>query len=749
MLKKAIVILLALVLLVVLLVVPLVVRWLYYYEGRYEPGEATRPDLTTIEEPLPETQPFSDVEISENRGTVLVDLAHENRVQMAELNVLQARLAARGSRLQPVFDSDDLSMQLQHAQSLVIISPAVDWTPDEIQWVERFVDKGGRLLLVTDPSRFGVIYDEEWGYYIGLDSDVPHINDLASRFGLVFEDDYLYNTTENEGNFRNIILTDLAEDALTDGLEQLVFFAAHSISSQEPVLLTASGETRSSTSERAEDLTVGLLAADGAVLALGDLTFMTEPNNAVRDNDQFLANIADFLSSAQRNYDLSDFPYFFGDEVQLVYAGAPLLNGDLVEDASALQARLEEVGKTLTLEATEDEASDTLFLGLYEQAEEVEPYLAAAQVTLIFTPTETLDDGGSDAESDESSTDDSAITATEQPTTTETLEEAESPYADKNRIVAEPVGEMSLVSTNLLLLQTDDNRKVMVALAYSESGLQNALERLAANDLEGCVLHEVETTVTSLLAFCPSGESSDEGGWQTEEQEEAGPPEEAEPEEPEETEAPPVEPLGSILILSLDDGAGRYDSMTSAQDYAGILQDSYEVTIWSIAEDGWPGLEDLAIFDLSIWTAGDFEDPMGDDASYLLYDLMFEGVPVIFSGAYINESDTEVVQRDIQVSDASHPLAEGFEDAQVIEFVTPPSGSEYEIGVLEDWSELDGDIVFVRGPNSEASDMPSVVTLEDDFSDFRLVYICFPVYLLPEDAKSQFVVNAVSWLLSP
>ncbi len=744
MLKKAIIILLAL----VLLIAPLVVRWLYYYEGRYEPGEVTRPDLTKIEEPLPQTQPFTDVEISENRGTVLVDLVHENRIQMAELNVLQARLAARGNRLQPVFDSDDLSMQLQHAQALVIISPGIDWTPDEIRWVQRFVDKGGRLLLVTDPSRFGVIYDEEWGYYIGLDADVPHINDLASRFGLVFEDDYLYNTTENEGNFRNIILTDLAEDTLTDGLEQLVFFAAHSISSQEPALLATSGETRSSTSERAEDLTVGMLAADGAVLALGDLTFMTEPHNAVRDNDQFIANIADFLSSTQRSYDLSDFPYFFGDEVQLVYAGAPLLDGDLVEYASALQARLEEAGKTLTLEATEDEASDTLFLGLYEQAEEVEPYLAAAQVTLIYTSTETLEDQDSDSESDESSTGDSSITATEQPTTTETLEEAESPHADRNRILAEPVGEMSLVSTNLLLLQTEDNRTVMVALADSETGLQNALERLAANDLEGCVLHEVETTATSLLAFCPSGETSDEGGWQEEEQE-PGPPDEAETEEPEETEEPPVEPLGSIIILSLDDGAGRYDSMTSAQDYADILQDSYEVTTWSTAEEGLPTLEEFAEFDLSIWTAGDFEDAMGDEASFLLYDLMFEGVPVILSGAYISDSDTELVQRDILVNDATHPLAEGFEAGQVIEFVTPPSGSEYEIGVLEDWTEDDGAIVFVRGPNSEASDMPSVVTLEDDFGDFRLVYVCFPVYLLPQDAKSQFVVNAVSWLLSP
>jgi hypothetical protein len=742
MLKKALIVLLAL----VLLIAPLLVRWFYYYEGRYVPDEVPRPDLTKIDEPLPETQPFADLEVSESFGTVLVDLAHGNHVQMAELNVLQARLAARGQRLLPVFDIEDLERQLRHAQALAIISPAYDWMPDEIQLVQRFVEKGGRLLLVTDPSRFDVIYDE-WGYYLGLDTDVSHVNDLASRFGFVFQDDYLYNTVDNEGNFRNIILTDFADEQLTGGLERLVFFAAHSLSSEEPALLTAGGETRSSTSENIEDLTVGLLVADGAVLALGDLTFLTEPNNAVSDNDRFVANIADFFSGAQRRYELADFPHFFGEEVHLIYADAPLLNSDLVQEGSALQSRLAEHGKTLTVQAEEDETSDTLFLGLYEQADEVESYLAAAQVSLVFSPTTTLEDEDTDSGSSEPLSSGSQITATLQPTTTETLDEdAESPETDKDRIVVEPVGEVSPATTSLLLLQIDEDREVMVALADSEAGLKNVLERLAANDLEGCLLHEVETTVTSIVALCPSGEEAEEGedgGWQETEQEPSPvPPEEGEPEEP------PEEPMGNIIIVALDEGPGRYDSMTSAQDYADILQDSYDVTTWSTAEGGLPSLDDLVAYDLSIWTAGDHDEALGDEAGDLLFNLMFEGVPVILSGAYVADSTTELVQRDIQVNDASHPLAKGFEVGEIIDFVAAPSGSEYEIDVLEDFTEEDGAVVFVRGPNSEGSGLPSIVTLEDEFGDFLLVYVCFPIYLLPEGPKVQFVENAASWLLN-
>jgi len=743
MLKKAIIVLLAL----VLLIAPLALRWFYYYEGQYTPEEAARPDLTEIDEPLPETRPFTDLEVSESRGSVLVDLAHGNHVQMAELDVLQARLATRGHTLQPVYDAESLEKQLHHAQALAIISPGYDWTSDEIQLVQRFVDKGGRLLLVTDPSRYEVIYDE-WGYYIGLDSDVPHINDLASRFGLVFQDDYLYNTMENEGNFRNIVLTELSGGQLTEEVESLVFFAAHSISSKEPALLTAGGETRSSTSEREQDLTVGLLAGDGTVLALGDLTFMTEPNNAVRDNDRFVANIADFLSGAQRRYDLADFPHFFGDEVHLVYAGAPLLDSDLLQESSELQIRMGEYSRAMTIRSEEDEASDTLFLGLYEQAEEVEPYLEAAQITLVFTPTTALEEEEPDSPTDQPPTSGTSITSTTQPTLTESIdEESEGAKTGKNRIIIESLGEVSPATTSLLLLQTRGTREVMVALANSEAGLKNALERLSANNLEGCLLHEVETTVTSLLALCPSGDQAaegEEGGWQQGEEEPGpAPPEETEPEEP------PDEPLGSIIIVALDEGEGRYDSMTSAQTYYLILQDNYEVTTWSTAEGGLPSLEDLTTYDLSIWTAGDHEATLEGEAGDLLFSLMFEGVPVILSGAYVSDSTTELVQRDIQVNDASHPLARGFEAGEIIEFVTPPSGSDYEIALLEDFTEEDGDLVFVRGPNSEASGQPSVVTLEDEFGTFRLVYICFPVYLLPEVPAAQLVENAASWLLSP
>ena len=189
--------------------------------------------------------------------------------------------------------------------------------------------------------------------------------------------------------------------------------------------------------------------------------------------------------------------------------------------------------------------------------------------------------------------------------------------------------------------------------------------------------------------------------------------------------------------------------MTSADDYAAILEESYEVAFWSTTQEGTPDLEALLDFDLVILTSGDFENRSNEAYSDLLFSLLLEGIPVIMSGAYSGDSQTDAVQRDIQVDDATHPLAEGFAANEVIEFVGAPSGQDYEIGILEDFQDGEGAVAFVRGPGSEESGVPSIVTMDDEFSEFRLVFIGLPLYLLPEGPKEQLVLNAVSWLLGP
>jgi hypothetical protein len=751
---------------VALLLVPLVIRWFTYYEGQYEPALVSRPDLTKIQAPTPATEPFVDQPGSFGPGTVLVDMAHDNRVVMADLSVLQSRLSARGQQVEIVESTDTLNRQLRYAKALVVVSPGLDWASDEIEQVQGFVEKGGRLLLVTDPTRYGIEYDE-WELPV-IDDDVPHINDLAARFGLLFQADYLYNTADNAGNFRNIKLTDFGKQDLTQGLDQVVFYATHSIASEERALISSGGETRSSANERDGAMAVAVLVADGNVLALGDLTFMSEPYTAAYDNERFVANIADFLSGARREYDLDDFPFYFGDRADLVYAGGPLLDSDFLQASGSLQTLFADEGKELTLRAAEDGTSDTLIFGLYEGAEDVEPYLTAVQVTLSVTPTMVTD--GKPPSTTEPTpgpkgtptpTFTSLVTVTSTVTKTSESDAVPRPAPEitatapttpglKSHIEVESLGEVVVTGTLLLLWQSQGERQVLVGLADTEAGLENVVKRLVTGNLEGCLLHETEDP-PSTLALCSSGEvqrGDGGGGWQ-------------EPEPALPTAPPPITstvepgtpvdgPEGNIVVVSLDHGTGRYDGISDAQDFERILADRYAIELWSTAEKGFPDWEYLVDFDLVIWSSGDYEDPMADDENDTVFQVMLQSIPILLSGAYIGDTEVEAVQRDIQVYDATHPLAAGFQQGEVVPFVAGPSAAEYETGVLADFEEDEStDVPFVRGPESVEPGLPSVIAVADELTQVRVAVIGFPLYLLPEEVKSRLVLNTVNWLLNP
>jgi hypothetical protein len=718
--KKLVILLIAA---VMLLFLPLAARWLYFYDPAAD-GErppVARPDLSQVAEPALAPQAFEDRSTPTTPGAVVVDLAHDNRVQMAELSVLRARLAARGQRLETLSDVGKLGDSLRYARALVVVSPGTAWKADEIERVLKFVEKGGRLLLITDPARYEVFYDE-WGMFSALDSDVAHINDLAARFGLVFQADYLYNTVENEGNYRHIRFTDFSTHPLTAGLEQVVLPGAHSIVSQEGALVWTAGETRSSSSERAGPLAAAALVANGQVLGLGDLSFLLEPYNTLSDNDRFIANIADFLSGDGRRYELEDFPFFFADEVDLVYAGDSLLNQALLAPLSSLQDVLEKQGLSTALRTGEDPDRDTVVLGLYGDAGQAEPYLSALGITLIITPAgETAGDSQSPAPPDDAPEAGSAVES----------------------IQVDGLGEVAASSTALLAFQEEGSRQVLLLLAAAEDSLDKAVERLTTGDLSGCLFDEA-----GWLALCPV-EEKEASSDRAERPEAEEKPAEPAPDAPEGEE--PAQPAGagaSILVLSLDSGKGRYDGMTAVDDYVRILEEDFEVTTWSTAAQGLPEVGDVRGYDLVIWTAGDFEDAFGEAESGLLFALMLEEIPVLVSGAYIGDAAERAVQRDIQVKDASHPLARGFAADEVIPFVQAPSGSEYEIDVLSDLDDGETAIVFVRGPGSESSGAPSVAVVSDAVSNTRVVFAGFPLYLLPEAAQSRFVLNAVSWMLS-
>lgn len=505
---------------VLLLVAPAALRYLRYYDlgdrqratpPAYEPAKIAQV-------PTPDAADFQD-EPQVGGGLVLLDRAHRNNFLLEEIGYLDGRLAARGFELLP-YEEGDLATALRPVRAFIVITPLDAFSTDEIQAVSNFVSRGGRLLLVGDPTRFEVFIDEEsLDFSFTLETDEIPLNSLANEFDIIFNGDYLYNTTENEGNFRNIILKKdgLAEGDLVGELERLVFYGAHSlqIGPDGDVLIEADDNTWSSATDRPGVLTLAGVGSNGRVLALGDFHFLTEPYYTVHDNSHFIANIADFLvKTAERSFILADFPYFYRAPVDLIYIASPDLGPDAFDEIIALQDAFRDIDHSLQLSAQQQAGHDALYLGLYNQADDVVDILASTGISLtidppILTEAELREQAAAEAEAqpgEEVPASEEGETDASQQGEGKAVEEPE----ELIRLVQSDLGNVQMSGTALILLDESGGRRKVVVLAASNDGLENTVGRLldlipldAEYALADCLLQ-------ANLALCPTSIADEE-----------------------------------------------------------------------------------------------------------------------------------------------------------------------------------------------------------------------------------------------
>ena len=345
----------------------------FYYEGRYQretPVDVPFQQITAYTAPSRELPDSPATQVRE--GLLVVDALHQNNFRETEATALTTRVTGRGYdvELMGSFRPEQVEVRLslleeklRGADSFLVIMPREPYSESEAALVERFVRKGGKLLLVSDPSR-------------------PHrVNSLAERFGLKFQPDYLYNTVEYDQNFRHIVVRDFQPDAITAGLDSILLEYAGSVRSSGPGLAFAGPNTKSSILDSAETLNPIAWGDSPNVLALGDFTFMVPSSNFLLDNDRFLSNIADYLTDSERRFDLGDFPYFYESSSE---AGVDVLLGQSSLFNVGLQMRngLSSNNIASQISGVEDTSRDSLFLGLYDNVIQVSQYLQAAGVRI-------------------------------------------------------------------------------------------------------------------------------------------------------------------------------------------------------------------------------------------------------------------------------------------------------------------------------------------------------------------------------
>ncbi len=727
------------VILIVIILVFLAGRFFYYNStvaSAYTPPER---GMATVE--LAKSPKSARLEAVDNpqvsRGVVVIDYAHDNALYVEELNVLLSKIAARGFSYELVQDADAknspssaasdqsantsdqlapmptspqetspnlLTDKLRYAAGLILPLPRRAYTPDEVDQIKQFVAKGGRVLIIGDPTRT---------------TTVDALNSIASEFDLIYANDYLYSLNHNDNNYRNVVYTNFKKSPLTTGLDEkskVIFYANSSVYSPGHEIIIGDDTTHSSLSEGGRVNSPAALTTQDRVLALGDLTFLTEPYSNAENNGVLINNIAAFLSSGRRDLTLADFPYFFNPNVDIVFGSSLVFNSQLA-DSVKLKEELEKVGRVVTFTDKIDSQNDVIFIGRFNETDVITDYLAAGHISIVGP--------------DEKTAKEPTPLAPVADTTTNQVSDQPNPNKEdrfvEGRIRLEGVGDLERGGATLFYLYRQPHRNVLIILSDDVDTNADAFNTLFNHDLAAC-------QVSPTLAVCQTQTPGNQLG-------------------------PSLRKtrIHKILVVADDSGRARADVQTGALDFERVLSATYKVDTLTLSLEDAPTIDRLLEYDAVIWTTGDYwDDSINADNTTLLTNYVEMGGNLILSGASIafdwDHTDflTSVLhaqykgfapQIDMEPALPDHAIAADFKAGEVITFTASLSLEPLNIDVVD--PTADARAIFKRGAASEQAGAASIIAYED--KRVKIAYYAFPIYLLPANAQNRLINNTVNW----
>jgi len=255
----------------------------------YLPSGAYVQSLATLEQTVDDMATNETTGVTD-RGAVVVDISHGNRISSWELDILMAELVKRDMMLSFAATWDAVNSSLASASGLIIAAPTEPYSAKERERIKEFVEDGRMLLLFSDPAM----------EYLEVPALLGPINSMAKQFGLTFAKGYLYNEEEHYGLYRNIYVRQFPNTSLTGTLDTIVLFTATHVRSNGLEAALTSSDTYSSAAEMKGSyapIAVGKL--NGTVAAFGDLTFMIEPYCYVEDNYELILNMVSALGEVE------------------------------------------------------------------------------------------------------------------------------------------------------------------------------------------------------------------------------------------------------------------------------------------------------------------------------------------------------------------------------------------------------------------------------------------------------------------
>jgi hypothetical protein len=479
---------------VIMLLAPLAARTVWFYQGTYQrTGPVATPDYLSYT--LPQVQISTPMPapaaVAGQNPVVLFDLNHDNLYFISDVAPLTHVIEQLGGRFEVVESSKTLEDQLKYASSLAVIVPTTEFSAAEILTIQRFVERGGHLLVITDPTlNFGGGATASPPV-----SSVEVANLLLDSYDISFNDDYVYNLDSNEGNFRHVIFSQFTKDTLTQNLSKVVFFSTHSIKTSQTALIKGDAHSLSSLTDTGGGLITAAAAQQGKVLAIGNMTFLTNPYYQVTDNQQLVLNIGKFLVSQPQTLDLAEFPHLLSRPVTLLVPSSGPINQNLLSALSSAQSAFQDLNLAATLSPKPVDGSDLVIFAAMPVDKNYQSYIDPFKLTF---------------------TKEATPTATPTPDLELATPEAGggTPFSSTSPASASTLisyvnvpgfGKFATNGLGLVLFSPGKDRNTLIFLAGTESDLSTMAGLVSSGSLQDCI-------VQGQVAVCNLSGGSGKGG---------------------------------------------------------------------------------------------------------------------------------------------------------------------------------------------------------------------------------------------
>lgn len=466
----------------------------WFYSNVPNTQSSNLPDYPTIDIPQPPVSTLIPraTPPAVPSTTILFDMSHSNMATLSEIDPFIRFIEAKGGEIRVTENEFDLAQLLKSANAYVTLAPIQGFSGADIAAIKEFVYRGGKLIVSADPTR-NVMSTENptTGYARGFTS-VEVSNILLEPFDISIADDYLYDMSSNEGNFRNVIFKEFENNDLTRNINQLVIYGGHSVTSNGNSLATNNETTFSSATDQSGKFSPFALVkyGQGSVLAIGDFSLLTSQYIYSADNQVFANNLADFITQPLRSKTLADFPRLFSGKILIQPVKKMDVDGEFLTVVSKLESLLDTREGDLTISREDKSSVDRIILSTFDSKDNPEDIIKALKLNLKPESVET-------ASSTPVSTLKATLETTRTPLPEETVEEpggneefaTEVPTELKvsgSEIEVPGMGRLASSELGLVGLVHEKDRTTLIIMAETPEKTRGFVKEIALNQLTGC-----------------------------------------------------------------------------------------------------------------------------------------------------------------------------------------------------------------------------------------------------------------------